>query len=70
MTDLHASTIDRRQVGPVTMATGGGAAVATLIAWGLSFAGIELASLEQGALTLVLIMVAGWSVRPAGRRSK
>lgn len=61
-------TTPKRQVGPVTMATGGGAAVATLIAWGLSFAGVEMEALEQGALTIVLIMLAGWSVRPKGRR--
>ena len=69
MSTTETTTTDRRQVGPVTMATGGAAAVTTLICGVLDRVGVELSTLEQGALTVCIIMLAGWAVYPRGRRS-
>jgi len=60
----------RRSVGPVTMATGGAAAVTTLIVGALDRLGVPLSTLEQGAVTVCIIMLAGWAVYPSGRRAK
>lgn len=68
MTQLNNS-VDSRQVGPVTMATGGAAAVTTIVAGVLERFGVAITPLEQGALTICFIMLAGWAVYPKGRRS-
>lgn len=59
-----------RNVGPVTMATGGAAAITTLLVGALDRLGVPLSTLEQGAVTVCIIMIAGWAVYPSGRRSK
>ena len=68
MTQLNNGP-DPRQVGPVTMATGGAAAITTLIVGCLERLGFPITTFEQGAVTICLIMVAGWIVYPKGRRS-
>ena len=61
---------NRRTAGPVTFATGGAAAVTTLIVGVLDRFGVPLSTLEQGAITVCVIMLAGWAVNPgAGRRA-
>jgi hypothetical protein len=55
----------KRSVGPVTTAAGVGAALSGLIAWLLKqFAGIEVPPEVQGYLAIILVVVAGWAVRP------
>lgn len=63
-----SETIDPRVVGPVTMATGGAAAITTLVAGVMERLNIPLDALEQGALTVCFIMLAGWAVYPRGGR--
>lgn len=70
MTQLNSTTHDTKQVGPVTLATGGAAAITTILCGILDRFGVELSTLEQGAVTVCVIMLAGWAVQPAGRRSK
>ena len=62
--------VDKRQVGPVTLATGGAAAFSTLIVGTLDRLGVHLSTLEQGAVTVCIIVIAGWAVQPRrnGRR--
>lgn len=72
MTETNdTGTADRRQVGPVTLATGGAAAITTLVVGVLDRFGVPLSTLEQGAVTVCIIMVAGWAVYPRtnGKRS-
>ena len=59
----------QRQAGPVTFAAGGAAAVTTLAVGILDRLGIHLTTLEQGAVTVCIIMIAGWAVRPSGKRA-
>lgn len=58
-----------RTVGPVTMATGGAAAMTGIACWILSLNGITVPPLEQGSITVLLIMLAGWAVKPSGQHS-
>ena len=70
MTDTTTNpTREQRQVGPVTLATGGAAAVTTLICGVLDRVGVPLSTLEQGSITVCIIMLAGWAVYPRGRRA-
>lgn len=68
MTETVSET--KRNVGPVTMATGGAVALTTLIVGVLDRVGVPVTTIEQGALSIVFLMLAGWAVRPSGRRSK
>jgi hypothetical protein len=61
---------DKRQVGPVTLATGGAAAFATLIAGALDRLGVPLSTLEQGAVTVCIIVIAGWAIQPRTGRGR
>jgi len=62
--------VDKRQIGPVTTAAGGGAALAGIICWGLGrFAGVDVPSDVQGYLALLFVIIAGYLVRPAGKRA-
>lgn len=69
MSTPQTTTTPRRQAGPVTMATGGAAAITTLVVGVLDRVGVHLSSLEQGAVTVCVIMLAGWAVAPKGRHS-
>ena len=60
---------DKRNVGPITLATGGAAAFSTLIVGALDRFGIHLTTLEQGSVTVCIIVLAGWAVYPKGKRS-
>lgn len=58
-------TEQKRKIGPVTLATGGAVAVAGLACWVLQqFFGITVPPLEQGYIGVILVMAAGWSVKP------
>ena len=62
-------TVDKRQIGPVTTAAGVGAAASGLIAWLLKqFAHIEMPPEVQGYLAIILVVTAGFLVRPRGKR--
>ena len=62
-------TVDRRQVGPVTTAAGAGAALSGLLAWLLKqFAGIDMPPEVQGYLAIILVVLAGWLIKPRGKR--
>jgi len=65
---MSETSIDPRIVGPVTMASGGAAAITTLVAGVMERLNIPLDALEQGALTVCFIMLAGWAVYPRGGR--
>jgi len=63
------NTADKRQIGPVTTAASGGVAVSFLIAWLVEeFTGREIPSDVQAALGVVLVIIAGWLVKPQGKR--
>lgn len=62
---------DKRAIGPVTTATGAGAAGAYLICALIQMIwGVETSTEFQGALTVVIVVVAGWMIKPRirGRR--
>lgn len=59
----------KRSAGPVTMAAGGAAAATTVLCWALSLAGIHVPGEVQGSVTTLLVLVAGYLVRPGnGKR--
>ena len=60
--------VDKRQIGPVTTAATAGAAASGLIAWGLKQFGVEMEPEVQGYLAILFVVVAGWIVRPHGKR--
>jgi len=62
-------TADKRQIGPVTTAATAGAAASGLIAWGLKQVGIDMEPEVQGYLAILLVVAAGWAVRPHGKRA-
>lgn len=61
--------VDKRQVGPVTTAATAGAAASGLIAWGLKQFGVDMEPEVQGYLAILLVVIAGWMVRPSGKRA-
>ena len=63
----ETQTTDTRSVGPVTLATGGAAAATTVICWILSTVSIDVPGEVQGSVTVLLILLAGYLVRPARR---
>lgn len=61
--------VDKRQIGPVTTAAGGGVALAGIIAWLLEITlHVEVPTDVQTYMGIVFVILAGWAVRPAGRR--
>lgn len=59
----------KRTVGPVTQATGAAAALTTVIFYVLARYGIEAPFEVQGAVTILIVYLAGYLVKPgAGRR--
>ena len=62
-----ADTDEKRTVGPVTLATGGAAAATTIICWGLGLAGVDVPGEVQGSITVLLVLLAGYAVKPARR---
>lgn len=61
--------VDKRQIGPVTTAASAGAAASGLIAWGLKQFGVEMEPEVQGYLAILLVVAAGFLVRPKGKRA-
>lgn len=60
---------EKRSAGPVTMAAGGAAAATTIVCWILGLAGVDVPGEVQGSLTTLLVLFAGWLVRPgSGKR--
>lgn len=60
---------DKRSIGPVTTAAGVGAAASGLLAWLLKeFAHIDMPPEVQGYLAIILVVAAGYAVKPKGRR--
>lgn len=51
-----------RSIGPVTGATASAAAVTTILFWVLSTLGIEAPNEVQGAVTVLIVVIAGWLV--------
>lgn len=54
----------QRTVGPVTTATSGAAAVVLILVWLLSFFGIDVPQEVQGAFTVLVVLAAGYAVKP------
>lgn len=62
--------VDKRQIGPVTTAAGGGVALAGIISWLLEITlHIEVPTDVQTYMGIVFVILAGWAVRPAGKRA-
>lgn len=62
--------VDKRQIGPVTTAAGGGVAAAGVLSWIIeTFAHIEVPTDVQTYLGILFVISAGWAVRPRGKRS-
>lgn len=53
---------EQRSIGPVTGATASAAAVTTILFWVLSTLGIEAPNEVQGAVTVLIVVIAGWLV--------
>ena len=51
-----------RTVGPVTGATAAAAAVTTIVFWILGSFGVDAPGEVQGAVTTLLVIIAGWLV--------
>lgn len=60
---------EKRSVGPVTTATTVAAAAVTVLCWIIGLVGLDVPAEIQGALTTVIVGVAGYLVKPrdAGR---
>jgi hypothetical protein len=58
---------EKRSVGPVTLATGGAAAATTVLCWVLKLFGIDVPGEVQGSITVLLVLAAGYAVRPSRR---
>jgi hypothetical protein len=58
---------EKRTVGPVTLATGGAAAATTVLCWLLTLFGVDVPGEVQGSITVLLVLAAGYAVRPSRR---
>ena len=71
MSTEDTTTNDKRSIGPVTTAASVGAAVSFLICSLIQMIwGVEIATETQGALTVVLVALAGFSVPPNRTRGR
>lgn len=52
----------QRQIGKVTVTTGGAAAVTTIACWILNSLGVEVPAEVQGAITTLVVVIAGFLV--------
>jgi hypothetical protein len=52
----------QRHIGIVTTSAGAGAALATLVVWILSMFGVDVPGEVQGAITTIVVLVAGYLV--------
>lgn len=60
--------VDPRQIGPVTTAAGGGVAAAGIICWLVeTFAHIQVPTDVQTYIGIILVIVAGWAVKPRNK---
>jgi hypothetical protein len=63
-------TVDKRQIGPVTTAASGGVAAAGIICWCVEeFAHVAVPGDIQTYLGILLVILAGWLIKPAGKRA-
>jgi len=73
-TNLHAypppaSGMDKRQIGPVTTAASGGVAVAGILTWLIEeFTNVDVPDQVQTYMGIVLVILAGWAIKPRGKR--
>jgi hypothetical protein len=63
----HELEMEKRSVGPVTLATGGAAAATTILCWVLKLFGVDVPGEVQGSITVLLVLAAGYAVRPSRR---
>ena len=68
MARSQPESVEKRTIGPVTLATGGAAAATGLLGWVLSLVGIHVPVEVQGYITVLLVLAAGYAVRP-GRKA-
>ena len=54
----------QRNIGPVTGATAGAAALTTILFWVLTLFGVTAPNEVQGAVTTLIVVIAGWLVPP------
>lgn len=65
-TSTTTTTATNRTIGPVTTAAGGGAALSVILTWLIeTFGHIQVPAEVQGSLAVVLVVLAGWLVKPA-----
>lgn len=63
-------TVDKRQIGPVTTAAGGGVAAAGVLSWIVEQVWhIDVPTDVQTYLGILFVIAAGWAVRPRGKRA-
>lgn len=63
-------TVDKRQIGPVTTAAGGGVALSGIICWLLEeFAHVTVPTDVQTYFGIVLVIAAGYAIKPRGKRA-
>jgi len=61
--------VDKRQIGPVTTAAGGGVAAAGVLSWAVEqIWHIQVPTDVQTYLGILFVIAAGWAVRPRGKR--
>jgi len=61
--------VDKRQIGPVTTAASGGVAAAGILCWLLETAfPVEVPTDVQTYMGIILVIIAGWAVKPRGKR--
>lgn len=62
-------TVDKRQIGPVTTAAGGGVAAAGVLSWIVEQVWhIDVPTDVQTYLGILFVIAAGWAVKPRGKR--
>lgn len=60
-------SVDKRQIGPVTTAAGGGVAAAGVISWVVEqIWHIQVPTDVQTYFGILLVILAGWMVKPKG----
>ena len=65
------TTVDKRQIGPVTTAASGGVALAGILSWVLEITlGVTVPTDVQTYMGIVFVILAGLAVRPAGARGR
>lgn len=62
------TTADPRQIGPVTTAASGGVAAAGIISWAIeTWTDVDVPTDVQTYIGIILVIVAGWLIKPKAK---